>query len=78
MQNAPNNPSKARLWPYLLLVVVLGVMLIGRMGQAEKQYLATFPDKTAPNFTLSDLNNNPVSLQDYRGKDVVLAFWAYG
>jgi peroxiredoxin Q/BCP len=29
----------------------------------------------APNFTLSDSNNNPVSLADYSGKKVVLWFF---
>lgn len=30
----------------------------------------------APNFTLNDLNGNPVQLSDYRGKKVLLNFWA--
>lgn len=29
-----------------------------------------------PNLTLKDLNGNPVSLSDYRGKTVYLNFWA--
>jgi thioredoxin-dependent peroxiredoxin len=29
----------------------------------------------APEFTLADENDNPVSLKEYRGKDVVLYFF---
>jgi peroxiredoxin len=30
----------------------------------------------APDFTLQDLDGNPVSLSDYRGKTVIIDFWA--
>ena len=30
----------------------------------------------APDFTVYDLNGNPVKLSDYRGKPVVLNFWS--
>jgi len=32
--------------------------------------------KEAPNFTLSDLEGKKHSLTDYRGKDVIVVFWA--
>lgn len=32
--------------------------------------------KTAPNFTLSDIEGNVHNLSDYRGKDVVVVIWA--
>lgn len=32
--------------------------------------------KTAPNFTLKDTEGKPISLADYKGKAVVLDFWA--
>lgn len=32
--------------------------------------------KMAPNFTLEDLNGNKVTLSDFRGKIVLLNFWA--
>ncbi len=70
--------SKIRLWLYIILAVVIGIALLNRTGFAERQYLASFANKPAPNFALRDLNEATVSLEDYRGKDVVLAFWAYG
>lgn len=33
-------------------------------------------DKPAPNFTLQDLQGKPVSLTSYRGKAVMINFWA--
>lgn len=41
----------------------------GYLGEAESGKL------TAPDFTLYDLEDQPVSLADYRGKVVVLNFW---
>lgn len=36
----------------------------------------SFKGRRAPNFLLHDLSGKPVSLKDYRGKPVVLNFWA--
>jgi cytochrome c biogenesis protein CcmG/thiol:disulfide interchange protein DsbE len=36
----------------------------------------TLQDKPAPSFTLQDLKGNQVSLSDFKGKVVVLDFWA--
>lgn len=32
---------------------------------------------TAPDFTLKDVNGKTVRLSDFRGKPVLLAFWAF-
>jgi len=34
--------------------------------------------RSAPDFTLTDGSGKQYSLEDYRGKDVVLVFWAFG
>ena len=31
---------------------------------------------SAPNFTLNDIDGNPVTLEQFRGKTVVIAFWS--
>ena len=45
---------------------------------AEAEYAATLlkPGTPAPDFTLNDLEGNPVKLSDFRGRNVVLVFWA--
>jgi thiol-disulfide isomerase/thioredoxin len=37
---------------------------------------AVTPGKPAPDFTLEDIDGNPVSMSDFRGKVVYLDFWA--
>jgi thiol-disulfide isomerase/thioredoxin len=47
------------------------------IGTTTEEYKPQNPSAPKfPDFTLSDLEGNPVSLSDYRGKVVVLNFWA--
>jgi peroxiredoxin len=46
---------------------------------AQQRWDAVFPEswgKPAPDFTLTDIDGAPHKLSDYRGKDVILVFWA--
>ncbi|NWL88022.1 hypothetical protein DMN77_10520 [Paenibacillus sp. 79R4] len=55
----------------LLLVAMLGFTIFdGTVGQSARV------DQAAPDFELRDLDGNTVRLSDYRGKTVVLNFWA--
>jgi peroxiredoxin len=70
------------LWIALLAVVVLGgfYFLGGNSSKAEKGPAVTLPPSeitgAAPSFTLTDLSGKSVSLADFRGKVVILDFWA--
>ncbi len=55
--------------------------LAGKLGSAAKAQLSSklkdeMINEPAPNFTLTDLNGNKVSLADMKGKTVVIDFWA--
>lgn len=46
------------------------------LGAIKEQLIPEMMDEEAPEFTLQDLKGMPVSLSDFRGKVVVLDFWA--
>lgn len=75
----------------LVLLLPLAGLILSREGFPHRQKthaitedellkklsIEKFEKKTsAPDFTLQDLNGNPVSLRDLRGKVVFLNFWA--
>jgi thiol-disulfide isomerase/thioredoxin len=69
-----------------LLLVLAAVVLVAAAVAVDKRWMAkntakpattkaaNLPD--APNFTLKDLQNNDVSLEQFRGKVVLVNFWA--
>ena len=56
-------------------VVILQTMMAPLKAQKEAEAALSI-GKTAPDFTLTDLDGNEVSLSDFRGKYVFIDFWA--
>jgi cytochrome c biogenesis protein CcmG, thiol:disulfide interchange protein DsbE len=61
----------AAVLPLVLLVLLAGSLLV--RGTASSP---TALGAEAPRFALADLDGNPVRLEDYRGRPVIVNFWA--
>ena len=77
-----NNSIYKLIVTVLVLVIVIGggVLLYRNLGQnidlGEAIPTETAPQNLAPDFTVTDAAGNEVKLSDFRGKGVVLNFWA--
>lgn len=61
----------------LMVVIVAAMLIVPRFVKPKSAGLAgDVSGKPAPEFELKDLNGKTVHLSDYRGKAVVLNFWA--
>jgi peroxiredoxin len=65
----------SRLLIMLAGVAILGVVF-GIVWMQSAKYEPLVVGKPAPDFSLSDLNDKPYRLSDFRGKVVFLNFWA--
>ena len=65
-----------------ILAISLGFLvamsLFAQEQDLDLQYATELlkPGTPAPDFTLTDINGNSVSLRDFQGRQVVLVFWA--
>ena len=77
-----NNSTYKLIVTLLVLVIVIGggVLLYRNLGQnidlGEAIPTETVASNPAPDFTVTDAAGNEVKLSDFRGKGVVLNFWA--
>src|SRR5438445_9990081 len=58
------------------LVSGIAIFLFAKPKAEDMKYAGFSEVKAAPEFTLKDVNGNTVKLSDFRGKVVVLNFWA--
>lgn len=76
---ATTNHARRNAWILVILVIVVTIMLLApRLVKYKPANVITSDPKgqVAPDFTLKDLEGRTVRLSDYRGKAVVLNFWA--
>ena len=66
---------KKWLTPIVLLAVCLGAYLLARHHQKTGP-IGSRPGEIAPQFSLQGLDGRPLNLAEYRGKVVLLNFWA--
>ncbi len=69
----PRTNSKCMIF-LLLMMVVLSAGSNPLDAKGEPSRLAIY--RSAPNFSRMDLDHKPINLADYRGKAVLLNFWA--
>jgi len=67
------NNKKILVLASVFFTLMIYVLCIGCASGIKK---GTLVGQAAPDFTLKDLNGNRVSLSDFKGKVVVLNFWA--
>ena len=62
----------------LTLGLLVAMGLFAQEQDLDLQYATELlkPGTPAPDFTLTDINGNSVSLRDFQGRKVVLVFWA--
>ncbi len=60
------------------VVGLAGVCWVAAGCSQSAETIDPWVGKQAPEFTLTELNGKEVSLSDYRGKVVVVAFWGVG
>ncbi len=68
--------AKLNKWLYILLIVFSAVIVISCDFQSPKGQSPVSIGTLAPDFALRDISGREVSLSAYRGKIVLLEFWA--
>src|SRR3569833_1065763 len=58
------------------VLVLLACAILSMHGKASAQSSSDLLHKLAPQFSRPDLNGRQINLKDYRGKVVLLNFWA--
>jgi peroxiredoxin len=73
----PQHKLNVSKWFTWSAVIIVAVVVYYNLHSSQHQPSTSPVEKgTAPQFTLSDMTGRSVSLSDYRGKVVILDFWA--
>jgi len=73
-KKSPKQPEKADTRPNINATTNLNDVI--RSARTWRPAYTPWYGKTAPDFTLTDLAGKKHKLSNYRGKDVILVFWA--
>ena len=68
--------AQAQKFPEHASLVALKTKIAAQPKQQEAAAPASWVNKPAPDFTLPDVNGKPVSLSSFKGKYVLVDFWA--
>jgi len=61
----------------MYIAIILALLIISPLsGQAASTETGTVPGKYAPTFELNDITGKKVSFTEYKGKVILLNFWA--
>lgn len=67
---------KRKLFLSLLALAICGGVFLAARAKFRAQHSGLASQPLAPDFTLTDLSGKPLTLSSYRGKVVLLDFWA--
>lgn len=71
-EQKPRRPSRR---PYAVATLLMGFMVVAAWVGRDR-FRPVIAGEPAPSFTVQTLTGEPASLQDYRGKVVLLNVWA--
>ncbi|HTZ17279.1 MAG TPA: TlpA disulfide reductase family protein [Dissulfurispiraceae bacterium] len=66
-------------FPVFFILLISSFLFLATVVEAENPSpyaIESLSGRTAPDFTLNDLDGKPISLSSYKGKVVILTFWA--
>lgn len=75
-RSGARNEANFRVQPLWLTLAIVLFFFMFMVVPVRGQLLTPESNHVAPDFTLPDLNGKQISLSDYKGKVVLLNFWA--
>lgn len=76
MKMTEKRKNKYPMWIVWLLALIVAIIIFYMISPPSVQHPSSTTNAEAPSFTLSDIDGHSVSLSNYRGKVIILDFWA--